>query len=63
MARVKFEIILEIDEEAQADHDGRETAPPDDPEDWNVQDIAEAIKKGIVKPYDSEVVEVEVLKE
>lgn len=56
MSRHKFEIILDVDDDALGDHDGQQAAPPNEVDDWTeFSDIARAIEKGIVDPGECEV--------
>lgn len=50
-----FEVALWVDDEALEEHDGDSIAPPNEVEDWDVSDIADAMKLGIVVPHESTV--------
>lgn len=56
MSRHRFEIIVEIDDEALAEHDGDRKPPPNSIEDWTIfGDLARAISEAIVDEGESEI--------
>lgn len=55
MSRHKFTVILDVDDEALADHDGDQKSPPNEIPEWEGSDIFAAYREGIVDPGESEV--------
>lgn len=61
--RVKFTGYVVVDEEALAEHDGEEEAPPNDVHEWYGGDLIAAIDKGIAEIEHDELEDVEVVPE
>lgn len=56
MSIQRFTIDIDIDDGLLAEHDGDESPPPNDIEDWEASDIFRAADEGIVDPHACEIV-------
>ena len=54
MSKHRFELELEIDDEKLSAHPGLKIPPPNDPSNWEPQDLVTAIELGFVNIYVAE---------
>ncbi len=52
MSRHRFEIIVDVNDEALAAHDGEEKTPPNDVADWESFDIQDAGRHGLLDGWE-----------
>ena len=58
MSRHRLEIVIVVDDEALAEHDGDDLLPPNEVDDWTrVADLEAAMRLGIVDVEASEIVD------
>ena len=58
MSRHRLEIVIVVDDEALAEHDGDDALPPNEVDDWTrVADLEAAMRLGIVDVDASEIVD------
>lgn len=55
MSRHQFSVIVDVDDEILAAHDGDQNPPPNEVDDWDFRDIIQAVEEGIVDEFESEV--------
>lgn len=55
MSMYRTEILVEIDDELLADHDGEEAPPPNDVSEWYGGDLMRAIEEGIAEIVHDEI--------